>query len=58
MEAQSTFLEKLSPETRLSIYSHVFGTSLVVKPSSSDTARGIKMHEPEDTVYLQETHKA
>ena len=56
MEAQSTFLKKLSPKTRLSTYSHVFGTSLVVKPSSSDTARGMKMHEPKDTVYLQETH--
>jgi hypothetical protein len=55
MEAQSAFLEKLSPETRLSIYSHVFGPSLVIKPSGSDTALGMKARSPEDTVYLQET---
>jgi len=36
MEVQSTFLDKLSSEIRLSIYSHVFGLSLVIKPSSSD----------------------
>jgi len=55
MEAQSTFLDRLSPETRISIYSHVFGTSLVVKPSSSETALGMKKHRPVDTVYLSET---
>jgi hypothetical protein len=55
MEAKSSFLEKLSPETRLSIYSHVFGPSLAIKPSSSDTALGMKKHPLEDTVYLQET---
>jgi len=54
MEVQSTFLDKLSSEIRLSIYSHVFGLSLVIKPSSSDTALGMKKHPPEDTVYLPE----
>jgi hypothetical protein len=50
MEPQSAFLDKLSPEIRLFIYSHVFG--LVIKPSSSDTALGMKKHRAEDTVYL------
>lgn len=55
MESQCPFLDKLSPEIRISIYSHVFGPSLVIKPSSSDTALGVRKHQPEDTVYLQET---
>jgi hypothetical protein len=54
MEAQSTFLERLSPEIRLSIYSHVFGTSSVIKPSSSDTALGMKKRQPRDTIYLSQ----
>jgi hypothetical protein len=55
MAAQSTFLDKLLPETRLFIYSHVFGNSLVIKPLHSFTALGMTKHTPEDTVYLQET---
>ena len=42
MKSQGFFLEKLSPEVRLSIYSYVLGPSLVTKPSSSDTAFGVK----------------
>jgi hypothetical protein len=56
MEPQSAFLDKLPPETRLSVYSYVFGSSLVIKPSSSDTALGMKKHQPEDTVYLPGTY--
>jgi hypothetical protein len=56
MEVQSAFLNKLSPEIRLSIYSHVFGPSLVIKPSSSDTALGMKKRPPMDTVHLPQTN--
>lgn len=34
----SRFLNKLSPELRLRIYGHVFGSSRVIKPADSNTA--------------------
>lgn len=47
--SSSLFLQKLTPEIRIAIYGFVFGTSEVIKPSSSDTALG--MHQkPFDSV--------
>lgn len=40
--SSSSLLEKLTPELRVNIYSHIFGTSQVIKPSNSDTALGIR----------------
>jgi len=38
----SLFLDKLSPELRLRIYGHVFGSSRVIKPADSNTALGVR----------------
>jgi hypothetical protein len=38
----SRFLDKLSPELRLRIYGHVFGSSRVIKPADSNTALGMR----------------
>ena len=47
----SFFLDKLSPELRLRVYSHVFGSSRVIKPSASDTALGIRKDPAAHIMY-------
>lgn len=41
METPASSLQRLPLELRIAIYAHVFGTSQVIKPSSSDTVLGI-----------------